>query len=467
MFSLRKIYTFIFLVGVFFIPFNEFKGLSFLGEYSNEAAAYFFIVGFLVLIVEQIVLKKIIFPLRYVPIFLFAVYISWTIISSLINLPGLLDSNLKGTGGVNRFIRQLISLLLCSSVFLYFYINVLRKKSVKEIFLFIRKILLISFAVVFSYGFLEVVYSKVGIGAVKPIMQLYGFLPFFDITSYYNDRISSVSFEAPFLAIYLITVAGWMFSYILTEKHVFKYIPAFCILFLTYFSGSRTALIIVTFQIFLFALVLMRQKKYRRYMVYFGGVAVIGVAVFLSTARQGVLKDISEKVDSLDFKKNLLENVSNRSRFGMQVAQWEVFKEHPIIGVGLGQQAYYSRFHYPAWAVTDNYEFRLWYKNPNVKNFPPGYNLYVRILAEHGLVGIFLFLSFVAVCIWEAIKIFNSKNKEHSILGMVLALTLIGLSINWLQSDTYRFYGFWLSLAILYSAKRIIDKEAAATKINS
>jgi len=38
---LNKILKYLFFVGVFFIPFNSFEGLSFLGEFSKEASVFF------------------------------------------------------------------------------------------------------------------------------------------------------------------------------------------------------------------------------------------------------------------------------------------------------------------------------------------------------------------------------------------------------------------------------------------
>ena len=138
----------------------------------------------------------------------------------------------------------------------------------------------------------------------------------------------------------------------------------------------------------------------------------------------------------------------------MQYAQLQVFKEHPIVGVGLGQQAYYSKYHYPPWAATSNYEFKLWYKNPNVRNFPPGYNLYIRILAENGIIGFLIFALIIATTLYKSIQLYFKKDLIKNILGVVLTISIVGIAINWLQIDTYRLYGFWLFLAILYAVDR-------------
>ena len=133
----------------------------------------------------------------------------------------------------------------------------------------------------------------------------------------------------------------------------------------------------------------------------------------------------------------------------MQYASLQVFMENPIIGVGFGQQSYYSRHHYPTWATSNNYEFTLWYKNKNVKSFPPGYNIYTRLLAETGIVGFLIFLYLIFKSISISRKMTKNSSSEKRYLGIILLISFVGLYINWMQIDTFRIYGIWLSLAIL------------------
>ena len=54
----------IFLLGVFFLPFNSWQGLSFLGEYHRDASILFFLATFIIMIFK----KKIQLPF-HTPIF--------------------------------------------------------------------------------------------------------------------------------------------------------------------------------------------------------------------------------------------------------------------------------------------------------------------------------------------------------------------------------------------------------------
>jgi O-antigen ligase len=151
----------------------------------------------------------------------------------------------------------------------------------------------------------------------------------------------------------------------------------------------------------------------------------------------------------LDFVGNLTKNVSNQSRFGIQYSSIQVFKRNPIVGVGFGQQSYTGRYLYPSWAVKNNWEFEQIYQNSKERSFPPGYNLYTRLLAETGIIGIFIFLFLIYTTFKQTKRLIRGGDYETKTIGVILLITFIGLYINWMQIDTFRVYVFWLSLCIL------------------
>ncbi|MFV8358855.1 O-antigen ligase family protein [Flavobacterium sp. LS1P3] len=313
----------------------------------------------------------------------------------------------------------------------------------------IRKVFFWSLIVASVYGFLEILVSYFGLGFFYPILKLFDYFPFLEVLIHDKGRISSIAYEPPFFAIYLITITGWMFSYILTEKKSWKFLPAILVLVLTFFSGSRTGLMVVLFQFIIFVTIVYKNRKIRSYFVksFYGFLILFSMLLIFNGEK--TVKAISEKVVSLNFIGNLKSNKSNQSRFGLQYASLQVFKENPIIGVGFGQQTYHSRTHYPTWATKDNYEFDLMYKNKNVKSFPPGYNLYTRLLAETGIIGFLILLVLIYYSIKQTKRFIKNSTGEKQILSYILLISLSGLFINWLQIDTFRIYGIWLSLAIL------------------
>lgn len=449
MLSLKQTYYLLFLFGLFFFPFNSFEGLKFLGEYKNEAGAYFFLIGFVFLLIDVIKGKPFYIPLNKTVFQTLLTFIIWLIVSTLLNYQTVSENYFKHTTGFYRFIRQFISLSFSTLIFLLFFWNILLEMNLKQILYKIRKIFLFSLIFTFVYGLFEVLVTILGFSFLRPIYKLFDYFPFLEEDFDSMGRISSVAFEPPFLAVFLISIAGWMFSYIITETKTSKYIPLFMVLLLTYYSGSRTALIVILIQLIFFLNIYLsiQMKK-----IIFFSTLIFTLILFLFAtfnSENQAIKDITKKVESLDFIGNLTKSKSNQSRFGIQYSSLLVFKENPIIGVGFGQQSFTGRHLYPSWAVKNNWEFKYIYQNSSDRSFPPGYNVYTRLLAETGIIGISIFLILIYITLKQTKILMKHDNQEVKVLGIILLVTFVGLYINWMQIDTFRVYIYWLSLCIL------------------
>lgn len=460
MITLKKGYTLLFFIGMFFFSFNSFSGIAAFGEFKNEAGAFFFMGGFILMLIDG----KIYLPFKNRGFQILLLFIIWCFVCTLLNLPSILDYWFKRTSGINRFIRQYFSLLLSSIIFFSLYWNVIRQMTLEEVLLKVRKVFFLSLIIASVYGFFETLFVVFHIGAVRPILKLFNYFPFMDVTLG-NERIRSIAFEPPWLAIYLITIAGWMFSYIITEKSIYRFVPACAVLVLTFFSGSRTGLVVVLVQFAILLYFLYKSSNYRR--IIHRGFAILAAFAILLLVINGekVIMSVTKKADSLNFADNLTKNVSNKSRFGIQYSSMVVFFENPVSGVGFGQQAFEGHFHYPGWSKRNNWEFELIYLNSKDPSFPPGYNMYTRLLAETGLIGIIIYLALLCYCVKNSLLLLKSNNETIHILGLILLISFTGLILNGFQGDTFRLYGFWFCLALLIkmipyqdnSIKRSID----------
>lgn len=448
--NLRHTYTFIFFLGIFFIPFNSYEGISYLGEYRKDGSIVLFLISFILLITNSLLKRKIKIPTKNIIFQFLVLFIIWLIISTFLNIPSVYGNYLKQTSGFNRFFRQMISLSIALILFITAY-NIFSIYKFINIFFLVRKIFLYSFIFVSIYAFLEILILVFNFTFLKSIFILFDYFPFTETSLDFRfRRISSVSYEPPFLAIYLITIAAWMFSYILTTKGNLKFIPTIVVFLLTFFSGSRTALIVILFQFIVFIWVAISinkkfQKLIQRFFLVFSSLIVL---LFIFDGKQ-VTSSIDTKVKSLNFKQNLTKSISNRSRFGIQYASLLIFKENPIIGVGFGQQAYHAIDKYPKWATHKNYEFTIYYLNDNNTSFPPGFNMFTRLLAETGIFGFLIFIVFILLIFYQCKKLISKRIGIEKIIPIVLLVSFIGFFINWLQFDSFRVFGFWICLALL------------------
>ena len=434
----------ILLLGIFFIPFNSWSGIGFLGEYYRDSCFLFFSFAFVLVLFK----RRINMPIKNLIFQFLILFILWSILATLFNAHNMADYYFKQTSGFSRFINQFGSLIIASIIIPLTFYNGFKWININKTFRLIRRVVLAALIIVLIYSIIEILIVKFDmVNLKKPILNLFDYFPFTEAkTDMRLRRISSVTFEPPALGTYLLSIAGWMFSYILTERKNFKYLPTLIVLFLGFMSGSRAAFFAIIIQFIIASIIFLKNKKLTRNLyrviIGFSTVSILTITYFSEPIYNYIKKEINSfKLD------DSTHSLSNKSRFGIQQAMFYVFLENPISGTGYGLQAFESRKKYPTWAKKNNWEFRLKYLNQNDKRFPPGYNMYLRILSETGLVGLLFFgLMLLQIFLW----CFNNLKSENSTIAFIILISMIGFSLNWLKMDSFRIYFFWLCLALIW-----------------
>ena len=432
------------LLGIFFIPFNSWSGIGFLGEYHRDSCFLFFSFAFVLVLFK----RRINIPVKNLIFQFLILFILWSILATLFNAHNIADYYFKQTSGLSRFINQFGSLIIASIIIPLTFYNGFKWININKTFRLIRRVVLASLIIVLIYSIIEILIVKFDmVNLKKPILNLFDYFPFTEAkTDMRLRRISSVTFEPPALGTYLLSIAGWMFSYIFTEKKNFKYLPIVIVLFLGFMSGSRAAFFAIIIQFIIASIIFLKNKKLTRniyrIIIGFSTASILTITYFSEPIYNYIKKEINSfKLD------DSTHSLSNKSRFGIQQAMFYVFLENPISGTGYGLQAFESRKKYPTWAKKNNWEFRLKYLNQNDKRFPPGYNMYLRILSETGLVGFLFFgLMLLQIFLW----CFNNLKSENSTIAFIILISMIGFSLNWLKMDSFRIYFFWLCLALIW-----------------
>ena len=442
--KVHNIIIWVLLLGVFFIPFNSWSGIGFLGEYYRDSCFLFFSFAFFLILFK----KTINIPVNSLIFQFLILFILWSVLATLLNLNNVLEYYFKQTSGISRFINQFGSLIIASVIIPVTFYNGFKKINIDKIFRLIRGVILASLLIAFIYSVFEILIVKLNMVYLKKsILNLFDYFPFTEAkTDMRLRRISSVTFEPPALGTYLLSIAGWMFSYVFTEKNRLKYLPSLIVIFLGFMSGSRAAFFIILIQL-LVAIIFFIKQRSRSNNIYkiFFGVFIFSVLT-LVYFNKPIFEYVKKEINSFKLDDST-HALSNKSRFGIQQAMLRVFKEHPISGTGYGLQAFESRKKYPVWAKKNNWEFRLKYLNQNDKRFPPGYNMYLRILSETGLVGLLFFgLIILQIFLW----CYNNLKAKNSIVAFIIFISMIGFSLNWLKMDSFRIYFFWLCLALIW-----------------
>lgn len=142
--------------------------------------------------------------------------------------------------------------------------------------------------------------------------------------------------------------------------------------------------------------------------------------------------------------------ISNKLAFAERVVYWatglEVFADHPILGVGLGNTGFYFPqkmpvFGYALWEVSDliNYSSVI----PNTKSY------WVRILSETGLVGFGVFLAWLYL-LWNSGGLAERTGDPLlKTAGLAGKFVLVAFVAEGFSVDSYALPYIWFSTGML------------------
>jgi len=140
---------------------------------------------------------------------------------------------------------------------------------------------------------------------------------------------------------------------------------------------------------------------------------------------------------------------------------WRIFNDYPILGVGLGNAGYYFVSHLPAvgWA---SIEVRsVVYQNdglPNIKS------IWFRLLAETGIVGFSLFVTWLLGLWSSANKSLRSKDATIKTIALAGQLMLLAYVFEGFSVDTFGLPYLFVMAGLVASAGGIFRCQAIGPK---
>ena len=170
------------------------------------------------------------------------------------------------------------------------------------------------------------------------------------------------------------------------------------------------------------------------------------VGIILITVCSGILVNNSAFMHRMSTITNN-KYQSNSERLLMWNSAWNMFKDHPVLGVGLGQ-------------YKDNYQQK--YISPKAKepNLAHAHNNFMQMLAENGMVGFLGFMTMFTYIIWHNFRKFLTSKNIYSIAICVVTITLL------LQGFTEFNFGnsavvkaYWLILGCLIVLAENVNKD--------
>jgi len=144
-----------------------------------------------------------------------------------------------------------------------------------------------------------------------------------------------------------------------------------------------------------------------------------------------------------------LNNMQVGERVVYWLAGWNIFNDHPILGVGLGNAGFFlpQKITPYGWTLIEvrKLAFRM-HVLLNLKN------LWVRLLAETGIVGFSVFVSWLFTLVLTGVNFLKNNKKIISTLTLAGLFTIVALLAEGFSVDSFALPYFWVSLGLMTSA---------------
>jgi len=143
-----------------------------------------------------------------------------------------------------------------------------------------------------------------------------------------------------------------------------------------------------------------------------------------------------------------LVNISVGARGAYSSGAYGAYEEHPLTGVGLGASGFYIYQHLPDWSQTTLPEIAR-QLSPESHLYPNPKNLYVRLLAETGLIGFILFLAFEFHVLGDTLAFLRSGEQWFRFAAIVGVFAWLGVAFYNFTQDSLTIPNIWLVSGVI------------------
>lgn len=459
--SVAKITRFLWGATLFTLPVTSFRYFPFLGDSTYVRPLSLYPVAFLLLLLFfQTIRKEISIPRAgaLTPLLGFVlIALATTSLGALLNpLP------LRGAEYFGRVIRAWATV----AIGLSFFVAAVWMNRNEEDLRFSIKWLLAGFVVdilwsgVQSLAFYTPLLKKVTVTHWQRAFSMRELVK--------TNRVSGMAYEPAWLAGQIATVyLPWLFAALLTRLRVtrFKWLEIILLgfaLLLLLATFSRGGLLTAVGASALTFLLVGRSELRSAWTWFVSGFrsgsnrllrlgilivligALVGAGFFLG--QKGYMTRLfSTQADSVeDF---IIEN-SAGARAAYNFGALGAYEESPITGVGLGASGFYIYDHLPDWALTTVPEIAR-QLSPENRLYPNPKNMYIRLLAETGLIGFFVFLAFLFSVLGDALKVLQSRTTMGRYLGIAGIFSWFAIALYNITQDSFATPNIWINFGIL------------------
>lgn len=233
---------------------------------------------------------------------------------------------------------------------------------------------------------------------------------------------------------------------IILARIVFKGIDNFSLMLvilllpILYFTKSTNAYLLFIFELFIFTILYLKRNnfKFESVIVFFGLIIIIlsiSISLFPSFFYSIYQYSLLKLIDKT--------NISTVIRTIPIEINFRIFLEYPFLGVGNGNQGFYTLRFLPQWAKDVVFESKSIYLSMN-SELSNGVLFLPSIFSGYGIVGFSALLLFCAKLVSYA----KSKKEYLGLFYFVFVISSITILVNSFSSDFVGLYEVWFMLSL-------------------
>jgi O-antigen ligase len=163
--------------------------------------------------------------------------------------------------------------------------------------------------------------------------------------------------------------------------------------------------------------------------------------------------------------KTYFEYIAVSQRVAYWVTAYRMFEAYPVLGVGLGNYAFYFDQMLPEqpWDRLPEIIRQLTPVEGRTRLITPK-NLYARLLAETGLVGTITFTAFVAAILGCSLSLWLSSSPERKYWGLSGLLGMLVFTIALFSFDSFAIPNTWIVFGIITAAAHLPGPEGSSAE---
>jgi O-antigen ligase len=429
----------------------------------------------LILLVIFVTLPKLFtkpLPKTFLPLLAFIIIAS---ISSTAALGAGIEP-LRGVSLESRFIRNLLTLGIGTSI--YFTTALLHDNW--EDMRFSLHWLFAGFTIALLWGTLQIIYI------INYNSEYFGLLnqlqSFFSTRKLFPTRISGLTFEPKWFAEQIVfLLLPWLLGSILSRYRIFKWnyknitlemLLIFWSIIVLIFTFSRSGIFILIMLLILSYIIFYTytRKKSKQGIIETnrGKRLIKAISLFSSILLLLVIVGSQNTyfsrlwrywTDAKSRNRSYLEYISVQQRFVYLETAYRVFESHPIMGVGLGNFAYYFDDMLPnrRWDAQKEIVRQLTPTEGRNQLITPK-NFYGRLLSETGIVGIAGFTTFALAVLGCILYLWFSPNPVEKYWGLSGFIALVAFVFVAFSFDSFAYPNIWIVFGLITAAAHMDNR---------